>query len=212
MAEILKKDENEEFVTLNITNDAPEKEVKIKEYQKLLFADEARLKVVKVKELIRLGCFEQYQTKGDEINFNELKKIEYAQKYKNHELYENVTTHGMFYIQTLDEEDKEGNKKIYGYDVVEIDIVDDETYKKLLNAHKHENNVFLNVIYTLAWVFICVSFISVLFASINLTITNQTNYLVSLLQTCATPLGVFGLSLSTLVLATIAKKNHDDKE
>lgn len=212
MAEILKNDEsNEELVTLDITNDKIEENTKLKEYQKLLFSDEARLKVVRAKELIRLGCFDQYQKKVGEVNFNDLKKLEYAKKYKDHELYENVVDNTLYYIEILDEEDKEGNKKVYGYDIVEIDNVDEETFDKLLNAHKHQSSFGLNLIYTLAWVFCFLGFISIVFASIHIT-SNGQDFFVALFQTCATPLNVFAVSLSALTVATIAKKNHDDKK
>lgn len=221
MAETLKKEEDDELVSLNITNsEAIEESVNAepKEYQKLLFADEARLKVVKAKKLIAMGLFYQNKLKPEEINFNQLKKLEYAKKYKDHVLYERVSDGTLFYILPLTEESKTGSKTIYAYDVVELDNVDEATYEKLVNAHSHEGNKILSTVYACAWVFTVLTLIATIF-SIFYLVTGEAsssgstvNFFVALFYYNSQNLGLLAISVCLLVVSIILKKNHDNNK
>lgn len=222
MAETLKKDEQEdELVSLDITNEEQIEEsvnTEPKEYQKLLFADEARLKVVKAKKLIQMGLFYQNKLKPEEINFNQLKKLEYAKKYKDHILYERVSDKTLFYILPLTEESKTGNKTIYAYDVVELDNVDDETYEKLVNAHSHEGNTILSTLYVCAWGFTILTLIATIF-SIFYLVTGEAsssgstvNFFVALFYYNSQNLGLLATSIALLVISFLLKKNHDNNK
>lgn len=221
MAETLKKEEDDELVSLNITNsEAIEESVNAepKEYQKLLFADEARLKVVKAKKLITMGLFYQNKLKPEEINFNQLKKLEYAKKYKDHVLYERVSDGTLFYILPLTEESKTGSKTIYAYDVVELDNVDEATYEKLVNAHSHEGNKILSTVYACAWVFTVLTLIATIF-SIFYLVTGEAsssgstvNFFVALFYYNSQNLGLLAISVCLLVVSIILKKNHDNNK
>ncbi len=221
MAETLKKEEDDELVSLNITNsEAIEESVNTepKEYQKLLFADEARLKVVKAKKLIAMGLFYQNKLKPEEINFNQLKKLEYAKKYKDHVLYERVSDGTLFYILPLTEESKTGSKTIYAYDVVELDNVDEATYEKLVNAHSHEGNKILSTVYVCAWVFTVLTLIATIF-SIFYLVTGEAsssgstvNFFVALFYYNSQNLGLLAISICLLVVSIILKKNHDNNK
>lgn len=221
MAETLKKEEDDELVSLNITNsEAIEESVNAepKEYQKLLFADEARLKVVKAKKLIAMGLFYQNKLKPEEINFNQLKKLEYAKKYKDHILYERVSDGTLFYILPLTEESKTGSKTIYAYDVVELDNVDEATYEKLVNAHSHEGNKILSTVYVCAWVFTVLTLIATIF-SIFYLVTGEAsssgstvNFFVALFYYNSQNLGLLAISICLLVVSIILKKNHDNNK
>ncbi len=221
MAETLKKEEDDELVSLNITNsEAIEESVNAepKEYQKLLFADEARLKVVKAKKLIAMGLFYQNKLKPEEINFNQLKKLEYAKKYKDHVLYERVSDGTLFYILPLTEESKTGSKTIYAYDVVELDNVDEATYEKLVNAHSHEGNKILSTVYVCAWVFTVLTLIATIF-SIFYLVTGEAsssgstvNFFVALFYYNSQNLGLLAISVCLLVVSIILKKNHDNNK
>lgn len=221
MAETLKKEKDDELVSLNITNsEAIEESVNAepKEYQKLLFADEARLKVVKAKKLIAMGLFYQNKLKPEEINFNELKKLEYAKKYKDHVLYERVSDGTLFYILPLTEESKTGSKTIYAYDVVELDNVDEATYEKLVNAHSHEGNKILSTVYVCAWVFTVLTLIATIF-SIFYLVTGEAsssgstvNFFVALFYYNSQNLGLLAISVCLLVVSIILKKNHDNNK
>ncbi len=221
MAETLKKEEDDELVSLNITNsEAIEESVNAepKEYQKLLFADEARLKVVKAKKLIAMGLFYQNKLKPEEINFNQLKKLEYAKKYKDHVLYERVSDGTLFYILPLTEESKTGSKTIYAYDVVELDNVDEATYEKLVNAHSHEGNKILSTVYVCAWVFTVLTLIATIF-SIFYLVTGEAsssgstvNFFVALFYYNSQNLGLLAISICLLVVSIILKKNHDNNK
>jgi hypothetical protein len=219
MAETLEKnEENEELYSLDITNEEAISESvneKPKEYQKLLFADEARLKVVKARKLISMGLFYQNKLKPEEINFNELKKLEYAKKYKDHTLYEKVSDGTLFYILPLVEESKDGDKTTYAYDVVELDNVDEETYQKLVNAHSHEGNALLTSTYVCAWVFSILAVISLIYSVFYLVTGmggTSYNFFTALFYYNGSSLCICAVAAVALVIAVLAKKNHDNNK
>ena len=208
MAELLKQDEQEDLVIeeSNITDEPVEKE-----YEKLLFKDESRLKAVKAFKLVKMGLFYQKTFEPNEINFNILKKLDFAKQFKNHELYERVTDGTFFFIETLGEETKDGVNKVYGYDVIELDNVDDATYKKLIDAHKHEGNALINVSFGAAITFVILSLASLISTLLYNIIDAKVPFTQALFIGTSTSFGLIAIAFSSLVVASIIKKKYDEQ-
>ncbi|MCR5787278.1 MAG: hypothetical protein K6G28_06220 [Acholeplasmatales bacterium] len=208
MAETLKQEEQDELVIndSNITDEPVEKE-----YEKLLFKDESRLKAVKAFNLVKMGLFYQSSVEPFKINFNELKKLDYAKRFKEHELYERVSDGTFFFIQTLGESTKEGNNKVYGYDVIELDNVDDETYKKLVEAHKHEENLLVNIAYIGSMVSIALALISFIITVLYNIIEAKSSFFNAVFVGTMGNFSFLAISLAAFVIATIVRKNYNEK-
>lgn len=124
------------------TFEKPE-EKKLKEYQKLLLAENNRQAYEKALNLVKFGCFEQKEE--TEVDFRKYIKIE-GKKYKGlYDLYQDLDTMELVFICPLVEADKadlENKKEMapYAYDCIITDAVDEETYQMLINAaHKNLN-------------------------------------------------------------------------
>ncbi len=119
----------------------PKKE--LKEYEKLLLLERNRKDYNKALNLIKFGCFEQKQEAT--IDFNVLERITYKKKYKGlYELYRNVDTMQLQFICPLVEDnkgdvDERKDLKPYAYDVIFLEIMDNETYEMVSKAAK--NNI-----------------------------------------------------------------------
>lgn len=217
MPQHLKKEDEQTIVDFDslatISEDTTkEEEVPVvKEYEKLLFQDESRLKGTKAKKLLSLGLFYQYKKEPQDIDFNSLKRLDGAKMVKNHELYERVSDGTFFYIESENEETKDGEKKVYRYDVIELDNVDEETYNKLLKAHSHEGNGLINLFFYSSVVISIIGIISTIVSFIYYMVDAKQ----SLTQTLASGLaGQFllsAISLGVCAIALVLKKNHEEK-
>ena len=135
------------------TNDKPEKEVKeLKEYEKLLKVEENRKYIEKANTLIEFGCFEQREV--TEFPFNEYDFVD-GKKYKGkYNLYKNKNSEELVYVCPLVEENEEGKTvKPYGYDCIDIETMDYETYLKVVKAGKNNVSTLPLKLLKAAWIF-----------------------------------------------------------
>ena len=129
-----------------------------KEYEKILIREQNRQKNVKAQNLVKLGCFEQKEEK--KIDFSVLDKITYEKLYqKVYDLYEDSNINKLMYGNYYLYEDRDGNMlyiyaktegedaRPYAYDVIYIETVSDEDYKKLYRAASFEGAGFAHGLY-----------------------------------------------------------------
>ena len=211
MALELKQNNEESIVDFEDAKDLKVEERPVKEYEKLLFQDESRLKGTKALSLVKMGCFYQYKKNTNEINFNEFKKLEGAKVYKDHELYERISDSTFFYIESESEETKEGEKKVYRYDVIELDNVDEKTFEKLCKAHSHENNGVINFCYYASIVATIWGAIGIIVNFIYYKVDQSEEFYRAAFGDIASYVFFFAIALAVLSIATIVKKHHEDK-
>ena len=121
----------------------------LKEYEKLLLAEQERQLVEKARALLSYGCFEQKEETV--LDFKILSRLE-TKKYKGkYDLYQNIETGELVWICPLieagDDEDKDKVKKPYAYDCVIINKMDDETYQEVVKAANHNLRSLASVCY-----------------------------------------------------------------
>ena len=147
----------------------PINEIKVKkEYEKLLQLEADREDYDKAKNLINFGCFEQKEVQPTEINFANLEKLDIEKKFKGvYDLYRVVDTNQLLFVQPLVENNKaEGvdtDMKPYAYDVLYIEEMDNDTYKKVLKAGRNNLKSLTRSLYGLSLAFLIVDFILSLF-------------------------------------------------
>lgn len=113
-----------------------------KEYEKILIREQNRQKNVKAQNLVKLGCFEQKEEK--KIDFSVLDKITYEKLYqKVYDLYEDRDGNMLYIYAKTEGEDA----RPYAYDVIYIETVSDEEYKKLYRAASFEGAGFAHGLY-----------------------------------------------------------------
>lgn len=216
MPEQLKKDEEELTfdVDTNVTEETNgevlENKPVVREYEKLLFQDASRLKGVKALKLVKMGCFEQYKKSKNEIEFLKLRKLDGAKVYKDHVLYERIEDNAFFYIQAINEVTKSGEERIYQYDVIEVDMVDDVTFEKLAKAHSHELNLLPNICLIVAMVFACWGLFGIISGIIYYAGEGE-SFINTMGKDIATAVIEFSVALSALCAAIIIKKNYEEK-
>lgn len=121
----------------------------LKEYEKLLLAEQERQLVEKARTLLSYGCFEQKEETV--IDFTIYSRLE-TKKFKGkYDLYQNIETGDLVWICPLieagDDEDKDKVKKPYAYDCVIIDKMDEETYQEVIKAANHNLRSLASVCY-----------------------------------------------------------------
>ena len=121
----------------------------LKEYEKLLLAEQERQLVDKARTLLSYGCFEQKEETV--IDFTVYSRLE-TKKFKGkYDLYQNIETGDLVWICPLieagDDEDKDKVKKPYAYDCVIIDKMDEETYQEVIKAANHNLRNLASVCY-----------------------------------------------------------------
>lgn len=119
----------------------------LKEYEKLLLAEQERQLVEKARALLSYGCFEQKEETV--IDFTIYSKLE-TKKYKGkYDLYQNIETGDLVWICPLIEasDDEDKVKKPYAYDCVIIDKMDEETYQEVIKAANHNLRNLASVCY-----------------------------------------------------------------
>lgn len=113
-----------------------------KEYEKILKRESNRQKNVKAENLVKLGCFEQKEEKN--IDFSVLDIITYDKPFqKLYDLYEDRDGNLLYIYAKTEGEDA----KPYAYDVIYLETVSDEDYKKLFKAHSYEGAKFIKGLY-----------------------------------------------------------------
>ena len=121
----------------------------LKEYEKLLLAEQERQLVDKARTLLSYGCFEQKEETV--IDFTIYSRLE-TKKFKGkYDLYQNIETGDLVWICPLieagDDEEKDKVKKPYAYDCVIIDKMDEETYQEVIKAANHNLRSLASVSY-----------------------------------------------------------------
>lgn len=124
-------------------------EPELKEYEKLLLAEQERQLVDKARNLLNYGCFQQKEETV--LDFKILSRLN-TKKYKGkYDLYQNIETGDLIWICPLieasDDDDKEKVKKPYAYDCVIIDKMDEETYQEVIKAANHNLTNLASVCY-----------------------------------------------------------------
>ena len=113
-----------------------------KEYEKILKRESNRQKNIKAENLVKLGCFEQKEEKN--IDFSVLDIITYDKPFqKLYDLYEDRDGNLLYIYAKTEGEDA----KPYAYDVIYLETVSDEDYKKLFKAHSYEGAKFIKGLY-----------------------------------------------------------------
>lgn len=128
----------------------------LKEYEKLLVAERNRKDYEKAVALVKAGCLKQTEVVG-KYDFSKLEKVETKKKYKGiYTLYRNVETMQLFFICPLVENNKGDDSakqdvKPYGYDVVELELMDDNTFSEVIKSANHNLHTFVGAFYVIAW-------------------------------------------------------------
>lgn len=131
-----------------------ENKVELKEYEKLLIAERDRKDYEKAVNLISYGCFEQKEETT--IDFNVLELASTPKKYKGlYSLYRNLETMQLVFICPLVENnkgdvDERKDMKPYGYDVIYLETMDNETYEMVVKAAKNNLKSAVSFIYKTA--------------------------------------------------------------
>ena len=129
----------------------------LKEYEKLLIAERNRKDYEKAVSLVKAGCLKQTEVKGA-YDFSKLEKIETKKKYKGiYTLYRNVETMQLYFICPLVENNKGDDSakqdiKPYGYDVVELELMDDKTYREVIKAANNTLHPVARNLYVTSWI------------------------------------------------------------
>ena len=125
-----------------------------KEYEKILIREQNRQKNVKAQNLVKLGCFEQKEEKS--IDFSVLDKITYEKPFqKVYDLYEDRDGNMMYIFAKTEGE----SAKPYAYDVIYIETLSDEDYKKIYKASTFEGAGLAKGLYITTFVMWIVSII-----------------------------------------------------
>ncbi|MBQ9124927.1 MAG: hypothetical protein IJY14_04460 [Acholeplasmatales bacterium] len=121
------------------------------EYEKLLIAEAAREDYEKAINLVKFGCFEQKEETT--LDFSNLELIKTEKKYKGlYSLYRNLDNMQLMLVCPLVEDNK-GDKDErtdltpYAYDVIYLEVMDNETYQMVCKAAKNNLRTKTGVIY-----------------------------------------------------------------
>lgn len=126
----------------------------MKEFEKLLFEELKRQECDKALLEVELGLFEQKQeTKFDYSLYTQMSSKKYKRLY---DLFRHNETGELVYVCPLIEnnegsEDERKDMKPYGYDVLYLEYLDEETYEKVKKAGIHETSN-VPTLYVASWV------------------------------------------------------------
>jgi hypothetical protein len=125
-----------------------------KEYEKILIREENRQKNVKAQNLVKLGCFDQKEEKS--VDFSKLDKITYEKPFqKIYDLYEDREGNLLYIYGKTEGEDT----KPYAYDVIYVETVSDEDYKKVYKAQSFEGAGLIKGLYITTFILWIVSIV-----------------------------------------------------
>lgn len=145
------------------------------EYEKLLIAEAAREDYEKAINLVKFGCFEQKEEAT--LDFSNLELIKTEKKYKGlYSLYRNLDNMQLMLVCPLVENNK-GDKDErtdlapYAYDVIYLEVMDNETYQMVCKAAKNNLRTLTGVIYKSAHILYIAFLVYAVIAMIASTIT-----------------------------------------
>ena len=188
-------------------------EPELKEYEKLLLEERDRKDLERAKNLVKAGCFEQKAEK--KLDFSKLEKVEAKKLYKGlYDLYRNIETLQLMFVCPLVEKGDDENKKVtpYGYDVLYVELMDNETYDMVMHAAKNNLTNSVTVLYRSSFVcffvFLAITLFVFLYNFIVLANGGVLNALASAFFYSATYLGVDCILLGLLTLVSIKYKKY----
>lgn len=144
----------------------PDTKPELKEYEKLLLAERNRRDHEKAIRLIKYGCFEQ-KTETT-IDYSLLELIP-TKKYKGvYTLYRNIETMQLIFVCPLIEDNKgdtteRKDLKPYAYDMIYIELMDNETYLMVSKAARNNLKNALTIGYKTSIILYFVSIVLFLF-------------------------------------------------
>ncbi len=129
-----------------------EPQPELKEYEKLLLEERNRKDFERAKNLVKAGCFEQKAEK--KLDFSKLEKAETKKQYKGlYDLYRDTETMQLMFVCPLVEKSEEKKDVApYGYDVIYIELMDNETYDMVMRAARNNLTNAVTVIYRASYV------------------------------------------------------------
>ncbi|MCR5350700.1 MAG: hypothetical protein K6E20_06895 [Acholeplasmatales bacterium] len=203
------------------------KEVKeLKEYEKLLKAEENRKFIDKAQTLIEFGCFNQIEV--TQFDFNGYDFVD-GKKFKDkYNLYKNKNSEELVYVCPLIEnnegsEDENKAMKPYAYDCIYIEAMDEEIYKKVVVAGKNNVSTLPQKLIKASWiayiVYASISLFTTLYIGIysidqahkdssNSSDTKELDAFISSLATCGALLAGAIVALAILTLVTLKYKDY----
>ena len=196
----------EQLEEVEVEKIKPAKEVVVLEYEKLLLAERNRADYAKAKNLVKFGCFTQKQETT--VPFENLEKISTEKKYRGlYDLYRNLDNMQLMFVAPLIENnkgdvDENKNMKPYGYDVIYLDPVDDETYEMVKVAYKRNNKTLVSVLYHAAFISYFAFLVLGLFIFIYVMITAITTGGYTFIQAVTTGLQSAGIYLGSAMVST----------
>ena len=134
----------------------PEKAPELKEYEKLLLAENNRQLTEKAVNLVKFGCFTQKEEPV--VDFSKYTRIDMAKKFKGlYNLYQDNETMELVFICPLVENNKgDTNEKKdmapYAYDCIITEAMDEETYEMVKHAAKNNISGFIPALRIAAYV------------------------------------------------------------
>lgn len=209
----------EQLEEVEVEKIKPADEVVVLEYEKLLLAERNRADFAKAKNLVKFGCFAQKQETT--VEFEKLEKVTTGKKYRGlYDLYRNLDNMQLLFVAPLVENnkgdvDENKNMKPYGYDVLYLDPVDDETYAMVKLAYRRNNKTLVSVLYHAAFAtffaFIAIG-LFVLFYVFATALTSGGYTFIQALTTGFQSAGIYFnavlVSLPLLILATLKYREY----
>lgn len=170
-----------EEIELDLVNIPTEEPKELLEYEKLLLEERNRVDYEHAINLVKYGCFKQYD--DPQLDFSKLDLIKTKKMFKGaYRLYRNIENYHLFFICPLVEDnkgDQEAEKKDlkpYSYNVIEIEFMDNETYKMVLKAARNNIGNIVSRLYTGSLIgYIIAMIFSIFMICFNL-ISNSANY------------------------------------
>ena len=210
----------DELEPVEVENTVNKEEKQLKEYEKLLLAENNRELREKAETLVNIGCFNQVQIPV--IDFNDYEHINYGNKYKGiYNLYQNKNTNELVFICPLVENnkgdvDEDRSMKPYAYDCIVTEAMDDETYEAVCHAAKNNLSSSVKVLYKSSFITFFVMLALTLFVLIyNLVTLSSSNgffaALAGALYYSAIFFAIDVIMLPLLVLISIKYKKYKDQ-
>ena len=194
-------------------------EKELKEYEKLLLAENDREATEKAKNLVDFGCFSQKEVTT--IDFNDYIYIKQNKKFKGrYELYQNKETLELVFVCPLVENNKgdvDENRamKPYAYDCLFVEQMDEETYKAVCHAAKNNIRTKISVLYKTSFIVFFVLLAITLFNFIYNLITSSGSFLAivnaAIYYSAPYFIGV-AIMVPLLVLISIKYKKYKDQQ
>ena len=192
-------------------------EPELKEYEKLLLEERNRKDFERAKNLVKAGCFDQKAEKT--LDFSKLEKVETKKQYKGlYDLYRNIETMQLMLVCPLVEKGDDDKKEMkpYGYDVIYIELMDNETYDMVMKAARNNLTNSVTVLYKASFVcffiFLAITLFVFVYNFIALASSGTVlNAIASAFFYSATYLGVDCILLALLTLVSIKYKKYKNQ-